>query len=250
MGQHFVPPDRTTIAQLARLTARLAHPLEFVHDDHLTLPPLDAKAVRRLARQPGFRRPLNRAASRSLGLPALSLPRDLASRLQTEEDLKIALNLLQCDRAVLLDCARHCAAIQLYPQVRACVLKAQRKRIEAILGSDAFLTAVRETPVFCPSLPERSSTVRLDNFLTEDEPWEEDATPPAREEATDTIHPLVWEGLATLIAFTRRADRGCATLFALRFPKPGTDDHTAAGAVTDEQAAELKPLLRKRGLTW
>ncbi|MEO9530042.1 hypothetical protein [Roseibium sp.] len=257
MGQQIASFERRTIGQLAHLAACLARPLDFLHEDHLSLPPLDAVALRRLAGQPPFRGPLNRAVSKNLGLPELSFGQELANKLETNEDTQIAVRLLQIDPALVLDFARHCAAVQLFPQIRSCVLKSQRKRIEDVLGKDAFLAAVRETPAFYPGLPERSRAVRLsDVFATEtsaSSPPEAETEAGAEAAAPASpadIHPAIREGLATLVAFVRSADRGCASLFSWRFPRSTAGEHIKAQVLSAEQSSELKMLLKHRGLTW
>ena len=252
MEQMIVPSDSTTIGALAGIAAYITKPLDFVHDDHLALPPLDGPALKRLNADASFRAPLNRAAALTLGLSSLAFSPDLAVRARTESDLKIALGLLGSDRAGLLDLARSCAAVQLFPQIRSCVLKSQRRAMEAILGEAAFTAAVRESAVFYPLLAERSRSFELTGQLDSDDPQARAAidgaeTPRPRE---DAIHPIVWEGLATVLAFVRRVEGGCATLLSLRFPKPALGGSSALAPLTDQHAAEFRLLLKRRGMKW
>lgn len=248
MTQQIPVMNRKTFGQLAQVAAYVARPLEFVHDDHVDLPPLQAQAIRSLAGKTFFRGPINRAASHSLGLSKLSYSADFPARLESEDDLKITFKLLQSEQGVILDLARACAAVQLYPQIRACVLKAQRKHIEAVVGAVAFMTAIRETHMFYPSLPDRSRAVKLDSMRERNSGAIDDGA--GKPTGSDgSIHQIVSQGLATLIAFAGRTDHGCGSFLALRFPKLVPSDQPAT-ELTDSQAAEIKILLNRRGLTW
>ena len=252
MEQQIALPDQKILGELAQLAAYFVRPLEFVHDDHLSMLPIHAAAIHRLNALASFRGPLNRAASQALGFSKLSLSQGFAARLHSEDDLKLAVTLLQSERPVILALARSCAAVQLFPQIRLCVLKSQRNSMEAILGTDEFIAAVREAPVFYPCLPERSASVQLGRYLDHDDGAAEQDADEAetRRESADIVHPIVWEGLGTLTAFIRRADTACATLFSMLFPKAPANSGPAIVAMTDAQVRELKILLNRRGLTW
>lgn len=240
MEQVIARPDPMSMARMTRLAACLSRPLEFVHDDHLSLSPLDAGALRRLSATHAFRRPMNRAVRESLGLSSLSLPDDLPDRLSDqqsdEDDLPLSLQLALGDLSQTTDLLQHCAATQLFPQIRACVLKSQRKQIEDLVTPAAFVGAIRQAQAFYPALAERSRGIRLEDLLGQD--------------TNDGLHPVLAQGLATLLAFVKRSDRSLAALLALRFPRlPGSKPGDIT-PLNDAQSAELKRLITQRGLTW
>ncbi|KZM47399.1 hypothetical protein [Labrenzia sp. OB1] len=243
------PLDFQIFAQLARTATCVMNPLRFIHDDHVELASLDSKAVRQLASCSTFERPLNRALSKKLLLRNSFLSPGLSERLKTDEDLKTALHLLHCEGPVFHRLAKTCTAVQLYPQIKSCVLKSCRKQMETILGPDAFLTSLRETRSFYPSLPKRSEEVRLKPYL--DGKDAQIKMQKQRDDAADEpgpdIHPLVWEGLTTLILFAERVDKGWGKLLALRLPKPPNNINLTQQSLSDAQATELKSLLKHRG---
>ncbi|EHS51855.1 hypothetical protein PDO_5011 [Rhizobium sp. PDO1-076] len=254
MSRPSAPLNRDTAAQIARMAECVIRPLEFVHDDYLSHSPLDGQAFKKLAAFPAFCTPLNQAFSRNLGLKQLSFSKDFLRELDENVALKITLRLLQYETAEIVTLARHCAAIQLFPQIRLCVLKSKRKKAETILGSDAFLTAMREAQAFYPCLAERSRAFQLDEVLrpNSDQEGYENPDRETSHGAAQNAHPTIWEGLKTFIAFARRADPGCATLFSLRFQNPMTTAGltSTAPTLTDMQAAELTTFFRNRGVPW
>jgi hypothetical protein len=250
MARHTEAPVRSKVIRLAQLASYMVRPLDYVHNDHLLLPTLDAQALRTLTKRAAFRTPFDRTLSESLGLSTLRVARDISTRLDTDEDLNITLALLQSKQAMVLNLAGHCAAIQLFAQIRSCVLKSQRQRLERILGSGAFLAALRQSEVFFPCLSERSRQTDLDSYLNDEilTDGSHGSSTQSSDNRAESVHPVLWEGLATLIAFARRADKGCAKILALRFPKPSVNIDNVE--ITAPQAQELKTLLRRRGLAW
>ncbi len=243
--------NRENLARLAQLADFFVRPLEFMHDDHLSELGLGTENIRNLAQHPAFCKPLNRAVISSLGLSKLSFSHDLADRIEADDSLKITLALLRSDQETLISLVKYCTAVQLYPQIRTCVMKSRRKHLAGILGQEAFLTAMRESSVFFPSLVARSKGVQLESYMEESEA--------ATHNFLDlfsltnfTLHTLLWEGGATLIAFARKADEACAKLFELRFPNRPEESSVARSEnlLDSSQTEELKKLLIYRGFTW
>ena len=243
------PLDVQILAHLARTAACVLHPLCFIHDDHAKLNLLDANAVRQLASYGTFKRPINQALSKRLSLQNLSLSPGWSERLKTDEDLKTAVHLLHCEGSVFYRFAKFCTAVQLYPQIKSCVLKSHRKQMETILGAEAFLASIRETRTFFPSLPKRSEAVLLKPHLDglDAQIKSEKEIGSAVGEPGPAVHLLVWEGFTTLISFATRVDEVCGKLLALRLPIPPNDISLSQKSLSDTQVTELKTLLKRRG---
>lgn len=239
--------DRHMVGQLAQLAEFVSKPLAFVHDDHIQLP---RHVVRSLSGPLCFQGPINRAISRTLALSQLPFSQELRGKLETNEEMKTVVFLLNSDLALIMDLARHCAAVQLFPQLRSCVVRQQREIIEAMLGPGVFMFSMREALAFYPSLPERSQALRLADLEMTGENAPEISDQPASRQSTGPISHLVWEGLATLIAFTRLIDPACAKLLSLRFPKAPDTCESAKLEVTEKQAKEIKALIKRRKLRW
>ncbi|MEI2384486.1 hypothetical protein [Breoghania sp. JC706] len=236
-----LPASLAALGDLALLAAHIARPLSHLHADHLVLPPLNAGDLRKIAALPPFRKPLNLALSRHLGLTDLAIEPRLAEALAGNADAKLAVAFLKLAPDRLLEISRYCAAAQLYPQIRACVLKSTRQKAQAILGAEAFVVALREVPVFFPNLPVRSAHVRLEAELDREQVDRE----PADEAGP---HVLVLEGLKTLMAFARATHRTAATLLAFRFPNALRRHLHTGDTISEIQILELKTLLARRGI--
>ncbi len=240
-------PDRYIVGQLAQLAEFVSKPLAFVHEDHLQLP---QHIVSSFSESLFFQAPINRAISRTLALSKLPFSKELRGNLEANEEMKTVVFLLNSDLAVIMDLARHCAAVQLFPQLRSCVARPQRESIAATLGSDVFLFSMREAVAFYPSLAERSGAFRLADLEQVGEEASEISDQSTSAQSSGPISQLVWEGLATLIAFTRRIDPACAKLLGLRFPEAPETCESAKLEVTEKQAKEIKALINRRELRW
>ncbi len=245
MEHQISPPEPDRMTLLAQTVACTVRPLEFVDTDHISLPLLDPHQLKRLAGRPGFRAPLNRSVSRKLGLHTLAFSNDWIQRIGAmDDDLNLVLQLVHGPQETVIFLARHCAAIQLSAKIRACVQKAERRRMERLLGQEAILAAVREAPVFFSSLCGLANAVRLEDGSrtpSSDETRAEADSPGGAE------HPVIQEGLATILALVNGIDACFATLFSLRFPAITGVARTGLSA---RQTNELKQLFRRRGLKW
>ncbi|PTW56649.1 hypothetical protein C8N35_111112 [Breoghania corrubedonensis] len=224
------------LGELALVASHITRPLSHFHEDHLGLNPLNADTLKKIASVRSFQAPLNLALARHLGLTDLAIEPGLARDLAERPDAKLVIGFLKLDPGALLDISKYCAAAQLYPQIRRCVLKSNRQKAQAILGSEAFVIALREVPVFFPHLPSRSANVRLDSEL--EKAPQSDAMP----------HALVMEGMKTLMAFARATNRTLATLLGFRFPEAVRRQFHTGETISEVQIAELKTLLAHRGI--
>lgn len=242
------PANYEAHSGLALVASYMVRPLAHLNGDHLGLNPLNGVSIEKISALPSFRRPLNLALSRHLGLADLLINPDLAQELSAETDIRLAVQFLQFDLPKVIEISKYCAAAQLFPQIRNCVLKSHRQKTEEILGTGAFVTALREVPVFFPNLPERSQKVWIETALREGPEAENPDSATAQSTGQNAPHALILEGLKTLMAFIRTADRTLATLFAMRFPALVSRQLNDAEKISNPQSAELKTLLARRGI--
>ena len=248
----MVAENERILAQLGSIAARIVRPLDFVHDDHVAIPPMGPSEIRRFAAHPQFEAPINGLLSEKLGLRDLSLTPLVRAAANNEADSETVLALLFADMPALLELARRCAAIQLFPQIRNCILKAHRKRTEMIIGQSAFFASLRGAGTFYRYLPERSGNLTLDDVLTACVPTEEgiDEMGGNRTCSSEPIHPIVWEGMSSLLAYIRKVNASCARLFALRLPKPAMMHKADVLEMSDAQFAEMRLFLRREQIKW
>lgn len=248
MTEHPAPDNFKALSELALLGSYIARPLSHLADDYLGLTPLNAASLKQLSSLSVFQRPLNAALSGQLGLADLSYDPNLARDLCEKANAAIAIKFLELDLESILDVSKYCAATQLFPQIRNCVLKSYRLKTQEILGSEAFVTSLRETPVFFKNLPLRSQKVRIETALKDDlTSSENEEKQPSN--SSPVTHALVIEGLKTLMAFVRATDKTLATLFSYRFPEVVREQLHNAETIDDTQTAELRTLLARRGIS-
>ncbi|WP_298959704.1 hypothetical protein [uncultured Methylobacterium sp.] len=219
----------------AALAGVIARPL-----DHLdaaaaagALAPLPASAVAALAARPAFRRPLNRAASRSLGLHALPLDAAFLARLAAAPRTRLAALLATQPTGPLGEAARLAAAAVLHRRVTGLVLRTDRARIRTALGEAGFAVAVHEAPLLHADLAEIDDGGGAAAFAADLDP-----------EAA-RAH-LAGTGLSLLARFLAAVEPGLAALFRHRLP-PGADPgEPLPGSACDH----LTRLLRRRMDPW
>ncbi|WP_187371583.1 hypothetical protein [Methylobacterium oryzihabitans] len=232
-------PEWRAARLAAALAGVIARPL-----DHLdgaaaaasaaaALAPLPVSDVAALAARPAFRRPLNRAASRGLGLHALPLDAAFLARLAAAPRTRLAALLATQPAGPLGEAARLAAAAVLHRRVTGLVLRTDRARIRTALGESGFAVAVHEAPLLHADLAELDDGGGAAAFAADLDP-----------EAA-RAH-LAGTGLGLLARFLAAVEPGLAALFRHRLPPGAEPRDPLPGSACDH----LTRLLRRRMDPW
>ncbi|MEM8837983.1 MAG: hypothetical protein AAGE89_07810 [Pseudomonadota bacterium] len=236
---------------LALISARLAKPLSFVHDDFLTLDTFDALKVRSLASHPAFENAINRAVCRKMALERDVATTEFLHALKIDSSLTRAARLALAPRPVLDDCARHVAAAKLHPQILKCIFRADKQRVRELLGEDAYMTATREAPAFHPNIPAIGHEVSLDLML---KPYTQPQTDAGenQDEAvikphSDSDNPAVILGLNLMLLYVRSAHHALGRLLELALPRAASENVVKPAPLSQEQRTSLGRLIDRKG---
>ncbi|QFT33943.1 hypothetical protein FIV00_25835 [Labrenzia sp. THAF82] len=235
-------------ARNVQLATFLRNPVGFVHRDHLEEIGLESGSVYLLSRHPGFSRALNRVVGHRTGTDALMVTKDWLDSLLKSGKHQTAFDLAVCRLEILIVVAQKVASIELYHHLRKCVKKSRRNLFETFLGTQAFVTSLREAPNRYPHLAEKGKTLRIDDLIDSLSAGSGHGTSVNGDEAaSDGINPLVWIGLSTLYSFLKATDSVSAALFVLRFPKSTETKYFSVSTMTTQQRHEISNLLQHRG---
>ncbi len=146
--------DARSMALMARLAALISYPIGAVDESRLETLPFPGQRIAEIAKHPSFRRPLNRAASRELGLHELAFSASFFERLSASPQTRLCL-LLVTNSQELSRLASIClAAAALHRKIVGMPLKNDRLRLRQVFGEEAFGIATREASLQFPALAE------------------------------------------------------------------------------------------------
>ncbi|MEL6838996.1 MAG: hypothetical protein AAFP85_06870 [Pseudomonadota bacterium] len=195
---NFTPTDGATavttqsLVQLAKIGEMLANPVRFFHPDHTVAATggLQEAQLVGLCSKNEIGKRLNAVLADRMGIATLDL-RPSAVSID-------AFALVTASDAAIDAFLRQVTAVCLQQSIRNCVLKADRERVRAILGDDAYNTALREAPFFYADL---AIVTDINHFADE----------PAK--------PALNVGATAVQNYVATIDSGLAQIFTWRLPR-------------------------------
>jgi len=230
------PPPRN-IHLLVRIAAAIANPLDIVDDHFSSLDPFSAADLKAIAANPYFKTPINHALIQALSFDTLPLTAECFTRMWLLPQSRLALHLATSDLNVLQIAARFCAAAILHRRVIGLVLKADRARVRAAFGEDAFQVAVQEAPLLHANLAELNNDINTAGIFD-----------PAKQLDVQ----LIRAGLQGLACFVEAREPALIRLFVSRFPPEMEleNRHQTINKLNDAHCDQLAKLLRRRVDSW
>lgn len=217
----------------AVLAEALAHPLATFHPAQIRLAPLSDEVLVGAAVVPHFSGPLNRAASRQLGLADLPLGADFFDRLATRPLTRLAVLLVVEPIASIAAAALLVAGAVMHRSLVAVVLGSQRARLRAALGDAAFDVATREALLLHAPLVAAAGREPL----------------PGLDDEAALRDGLVERGTRALHGAVASSEPALADLLVRRF-RPGWPGVAQAEPFTADIVDHLLKLLRRRMPAW
>ena len=230
--------DRRAIVLAARLAAVIVNPLGTFPGAVECLPPLAPKAVEKMARNFGFKRPLRKSISGALGLGALRLPRELVERFCLRSASRLCA-LLVTEPFELVDRAALDLSVAVaHRRILAVILKAERARLRQWIGDDRFEFATQQAPLLHRSLADLQDFHALEEYDGDDD-------------AENRRSSLTNAGYRVLGAFVAACEPSLLPAFALRRPSAtALMREMDAARVGDVQREQIVKLLRRRIAPW
>lgn len=165
---------------------------------------LDAGLIARLGTGPVGLRALDHALRQALGLDRATLPDTFRDRIATAQDLRRACRLTLAPQAAALTALRQLVGAINQVRVRAALLKADRRALEALLGPEVMQATLRPAPALAPLAD------LADPALPLLKPVEGEAPPPLQDQ------PLFRQGVALAGALIAAQDALLARLWQAR----------------------------------
>lgn len=209
-----------------RLSALIAEP--FTSMGHAC--DLDAALLEPLSASPVGRAALDRHLCETLQLQEIPFDRSLVKRFATEDQARLAAELVLAPIAQTEFVLAHLAAAIFQARIQTAVMRRDRVSLTKHLGDAAMTYGMRTAPTFAKALAELNPASLAIPPLDDDAP-----TPPLQE------NPLLQQGLALASALVASVDPGLARLFDLQHAK-GPVTHPA---LSDRQAAQAWRLIER-----
>lgn len=223
---------------LAQVAAVFVRPLSWLSDQACAAALPDGTDLAKVTAVAPFRHALNRAVATQLGLGAIPIDDDFVWRLEQRPGTRLCALLASQPRSILSDASRQIAAAFLHKRVVGVVLRAERERLKAIFGEDAFRVATDEAALLHAPLAtaaEPSATAGLLGDLTD---------------AAAAQVRIVDFGLRMLSRFVAVVEPVLLGVFQMRLPEPLGSEPGGLGRLTPEQCDHVIKLLRRRVPAW
>ena len=231
--------DMKAMGLAARLASSILNPVNHVDETRCAIGALPPSVVKRLAADPSFGRPINRALLKELALDAINLDPALFERLPVNLRSRLALKLVTTTAQEVGAAALLTATCVMHRRVTGLVMKSDRSRFVAVVGEAAFEVATREVPILHSSLADldKSDGVWVGCFDGD---------------AAQMQRGLTQFGLQVLCAFVDAVEPDLSQLFLLRYPEDFrlANRRQSVGEFRDVHLDQLAKLLCRRMETW
>jgi hypothetical protein len=228
-------PAYPVLGTLSRLAAALADPFATFDRDSWSLGNLSPTEVEAIAADPAFRRPVRRAVAGNVASGLAALPCEEFVRIAGTAEGRLAISLLSAPVDEVRNLALLCAGAALHRDILATTGKAERAKLRASLGSDAYLLATQEASGLYPALSALGDTQQFQAALAQDD------TDAARRHFASF-------GLGLLVAVIEPVTSSLRDLIARRLPTdwwPGTTPVARPGEI-----GRLLRLIDRRRPAW
>jgi hypothetical protein len=230
--------DPRTLHLLARLAQFVAFPIGRAHESYCAAPPLSDAALRALAEQPAFRRPLNALAARNAGFAQMEIDPKLFKRLGAEPQTRLCVLLVVAEAEELRRAGAYLAAAIAHRKAVAILAREERAKLLAALEEDAFALAVREAPLQYQALADLSDAATLNRVMDMRQ---------SPEALRESLHTLGYRAIEDFVAF---CEPDLAPFLARRLRGANESAARAEGRFARAHVGPFMRLMRRRFQQW